>query len=172
MVVNGERVRAPMTQARKVSPDPKEARSFQGHRAGMVTRLIASILDGIVVGAMMGCAYLGWVGLTFLLDPRAFTWPDVNGVLVPLIIFLCVATLYLAAAWAITGRSYGCQVMGRRVVNFREQRMKPIGAFLRAIFCVFFPIGLFWSAVNRRNRSLADVLPRTSVIYDWETHDN
>jgi len=58
------------------------------------------------------------------------------------------------------------------VVNFREQRMKPIGAFLRAIFCVFFPIGLFWSAVNRRNRSLADVLPRTSVIYDWETHDN
>jgi len=159
-----------MTQARKVSPVPQEARSFQGHRAGLVTRLIAAILDGVVVLVMMVSAYLGWAAMKFLLSPRSFSWPDLHEVLVSVVTGLCVATLYLATTWAVTGRSYGCKVMGLRVVNFREQRMRPVGALLRAIYCVFFPIGLFWCAVNRQNRSLADVLLRTSVIHDWEIH--
>jgi hypothetical protein len=31
-----------------------------------------------------------------------------------------------------------------------------------------FPIGLLWTAVSRENRSLADLLLRTSVVYDWQ----
>jgi uncharacterized RDD family membrane protein YckC len=31
-----------------------------------------------------------------------------------------------------------------------------------------FPLGLFWSAVSKRNASVHDLIFRTSVIYDWQ----
>ncbi len=37
--------------------------------------------------------------------------------------------------------------------------------------CVLFPLGLFWSAISRRNASLQDLLVRTSVIYDWHERE-
>ena len=158
------------TTDRKLLPIPKEARAYQGHRAGILTRMIASVLDAAVVAIMMCGIYLGWAGCKFLLDPRTFTWPQAHSVLVGLSTALCVTTLYLAAMWALTGRSYRGHVMGLRVVNFRGQRMRPIGALVRATFCVFFPIGLLWCAVNHENRSIQDIALRTLVIYDWETH--
>ena len=66
------------------------------------------------------------------------------------------------------GRTYGCHVLGLRVVSYRGSRMRPLGALLRAVFCVFFPIGLLWCAASRANRSVQDVVLRTSVVYDWE----
>jgi hypothetical protein len=41
------------------------------------------------------------------------------------------------------------------------------GAALRSAFCVLFPIGLFWVAVSGANRSVQDVVLRSSVVYDW-----
>ena len=70
--------------------------------------------------------------------------------------------------WALDGRTYGCHVLGLRVVSYRGSRMRPLGALLRAVFCVFFPIGLLWCAASRANRSVQDVVLRTSVVYDWE----
>jgi uncharacterized RDD family membrane protein YckC len=80
-----------------------------------------------------------------------------------------VQFLYFTASWATTGRTVGNHVLGLRVVNFRGARMRWVGAALRAGFCVLFPIGLFWTAVSRQNRSTQDVVLRTSVIYDWVT---
>jgi hypothetical protein len=40
-------------------------------------------------------------------------------------------------------------------------------AFVRAVLCALFPIGLFWSAVSTRNESVQDLLVRTTVVYDW-----
>jgi len=40
-------------------------------------------------------------------------------------------------------------------------------AFVRALVCVVLPIGLAWVAVSSKNRSLGDILLRTSVVYDW-----
>ena len=78
-----------------------------------------------------------------------------------------VMALYLAVAWAIGGRTFGDMLMGLRVVRAGGQ---PIGWFLsgaRAIAYVLLPIGLLWSAVDRRSRSLQDVVLWTAVVYDW-----
>ena len=48
--------------------------------------------------------------------------------------------------------------------------MRPAGAAARAALCVVFPIGLFYVLVSRANRSVQDVLFRTSVVYDWGSH--
>jgi uncharacterized RDD family membrane protein YckC len=58
--------------------------------------------------------------------------------------------------------------MGLRVVSYRGGRMTLPGALLRAVFCAAVPIGLLWVAVSRENRSLQDVVLRTSVVYDWQ----
>jgi uncharacterized RDD family membrane protein YckC len=145
---------------------PKEAREFQGERAGIVSRATANTIDfGVLVVALLGL----WVGVQavrFLLDPTGFS------VWAPTFVRTVVAGgvllfAYLWVAWATTGRTYGDHVMGLRVVNFRGQRMTWAGAALRSAFCVLFPIGLFWVAVSGANRSVQDVVLRSSVVYDW-----
>lgn len=151
-----------------ISPVPRDARPFQGQRAGIVTRLAAAVLDALVVAIVLALGYAGYAGLLFLVDPRSFSFPNPSPVFSLAAAFV-VLVIYLSAAWMISGRSYGCSVMGLRVVNFRGEKLRPVGALIRALLCGVLPIGLFWCAVSRENRSLADIVLRTSVIYDWQT---
>lgn len=148
-------------------PLPREARPYQGHRAGIASRFLADSIDLIVILTLLGMGYLGWVAFQFLLQPTAgLTFPDVSALQV-LAGYFAVAVLYLAAGWWATGRTIGKRIIGLRVVNFRGRPLRPVGALLRSLFCVFFPIGLFWVILSDENRSLADTVLRTSVIYDW-----
>ncbi len=150
-----------------ISPVPKEARPFQGLRAGVVTRVTAAVIDGLVVCAVLLAIYLGYAGFLFLLDPRNFTFPDPSLIL-SIIGGLIVLVLYFTVAWPVSGRTYGAHVMGLRVINAWGGRMRPAGALARAVFCALVPIGLLWCAVSRENRSLQDIVLRTSVVYDWQ----
>jgi uncharacterized RDD family membrane protein YckC len=145
---------------------PGPARAYQGRRAGLVSRLIAAGVDGVVVVVILSAAYLGLVGAAFLLSPKSFSFPSPS-VVFAVAGFLATLTLYLTVSWATTGRTYGDHLMALRVVNFRGRRMRWAGSFLRAAACALFPVGLLWVAVSRENRSLQDVVLRTSVVYDW-----
>lgn len=127
---------------------------------------MADAIDFVVVLGVTLAAYLGVAAVRFVLRPRTFHWPQPDvwlGFGLPWILLV----LYLSIGWAATGRTIGKQVMGLRVVNRRGERLRFAGAFLRALICVVFPIGLLWCAVSGANRSLADLLVRTSVVYDW-----
>jgi uncharacterized RDD family membrane protein YckC len=150
-----------------VSPLPAEARAYQGQRAGLVTRLVAASIDGLLVGLFLLVGYAGFAGFLFLIDPRNFSFPEM-GLFLSLTSAFVVLVLYLTISWWISGRTYGCLVMGLRVVGHRGENMRLIGALVRAVFCAFFPIGLLWAAVNRESRSVQDVVLRTSVLYDWQ----
>ena len=65
-------------------------------------------------------------------------------------------------------RAVGGLVMGLRVIDFRGTRPRLAGSFARAVLSAGFPIGILWIAVSRENRSVHDVLLRTSVVYDWQ----
>jgi uncharacterized RDD family membrane protein YckC len=146
---------------------PREARPYQGLRAGIVTRVIANTIDFAVMLAVLVALYLSLAAFDFLLNTTSFTWPDISFGRMLLIGFGWLL-LYFAIAWAWGGRTYGDYVMGLRVVNFRGDRMRPGGAVVRSAFCVVVPLGLFWILISRQNRSLQDVVLRTSVIYDWQ----
>lgn len=149
------------------SPVPREARPYQGQRAGVVTRMVAAALDGAVVTGLLLAGYGAFTVALFLIDPRQFTFPDV-GLLFSLTSAFCVLVVYQTLAWWLVGRTYGGRVMGLRVVSFRGRRQRLSGALLRSFFCAAFPIGLLWVAVSRENRSVQDIVLRTSVIYDWQ----
>lgn len=145
---------------------PHAAQRFQGQRAGVVTRTIAGGIDYLLVTVAVLATYAGIGLVLFLIDPRTARFPQwhlYEFVLLGAVYFVA----YLTPTWYLTGRSVGARVMGVRVVNFNGDRLFFVGALLRALFYVVFPIGLFWCAVNRHNRSIQDVVLRTSVIHDW-----
>jgi uncharacterized RDD family membrane protein YckC len=151
-----------------VSPVPRDARPFQGQPAGIVTRLVAAVLDGVVVGVVLVAGYAGLAGFKFLLDPRNFQFPEI-GLLFSLTAAFVVAFVYLTAAWTLAGRTYGYLVMGLRVLGWGgRRRLRLPGAALRALFVVAFPIGILWVPVSRGNRSIQDVVLGSRVIYDWQ----
>jgi uncharacterized RDD family membrane protein YckC len=139
---------------------------MQGHRAGIVTRLLAGAVDVVIAVLGVGLGYLAVLAVRYVIRPRGFRLLEPDFGLL-LICFLWLLTVYLTLAWATTGRSYGARLLGLRVVDHNGRRLRPGVALLRALLCVFVPIVVFWVVVSRENRSAADVLLRTSVIYDW-----
>jgi uncharacterized RDD family membrane protein YckC len=145
---------------------PRSARPYQGRRAGIATRSAAAVVDLLVVIVVVAALYLAFAGGAFVLHPSSFQWPRHLAWSVPVIGFL-VAVPYLTLTWCATGRSYGDALFGLRVVNRHGQRLNLFGSAVRAILCVVFPLGLFWVVISRRNRSLQDIVVKTSAIYDW-----
>ena len=154
-------------ETRHTDTVPAEARPYQGLRAGVITRTMAAVIDFATVLAALGGTWLALFGLGFMLNPTDFA-PPTYDTWVVLVAGAFYCLVYLTVAWATTGRTVGDHLLGLRVVNFRGERVRFIGALLRAAFCITFSIGLFWAAVSRQNRSVQDVVLRTSVIYDWD----
>lgn len=145
---------------------PREARRFQGDRAGFVTRVLALVVDFAVIGAVLLMLYIGWLIIVFAINPVSFQLPSAS-FLVLLGVWFLVSWVYFVTAWATTGRTFGSRVMGIRVVGHHGYIMRPAGAGLRAAFCLAFLPGLFWVIVSSENRSLQDTVLRSSVVYDW-----
>ncbi len=148
---------------------PPMARPHQGHRAGIITRCAAGAVDLTVAGLAVLVAYGVWAAALFLLRPQGFRFPE-PGPQVVLSVLLVVLTAYLAVGWVSTGQTYGGRLLGLRVVDRHGRRLGPGLALARAVLCVLFPIQLFWVVLSRENRSVQDVLLRTSVVYDWSVH--
>ena len=145
-----------MTSADPV-PDAERA-------AGIVTRGLAAVIDLGVVLLILSALYVGLILAMLVFSPTAFTLPSLNVVFSTLVTFV-VAVAYLTGCWAVSGCTAGAVTMGLRVVGRQSPRVRPLVALLRAITCVVFPIGLVWVAVDRRRRSLQDIVFRTRVIY-------
>lgn len=155
-----------LRKAARADGIPVEALPFQGERAGLVSRVIANSIDFGLVVVVMVSLYLGYAATLFLWSPTSFTFPSPRlGLAV--IVGGFVLGFYFWVSWATTGRTYGDLVMGLRVVNWQGEKMHWAGAAVRAAFCVVFGIGLFWVLISGANRSVQDVVLRTSVIYDW-----
>jgi uncharacterized RDD family membrane protein YckC len=148
---------------------PREARSYQGASAGVVTRLAAGIVDALVVAAALVGSYAAWVGVRFVLEPRSFRMPD-SSLLWSVTLFIGYLVVYLTVAWWMAGRTIGDHVWGIRVTTRSGGLLGPVRAFVRAVACAIFPVGLLWCAVDRDRRSLHDLVLHTSVVYDWLPH--
>ncbi|HSF35508.1 MAG TPA: RDD family protein [Nocardioides sp.] len=148
---------------------PREARSFQGASAGVVTRLMAGVVDVLVVAVALAGSYAAWVGLRFVLDPRGFRMPDPS-LLWSMTLYIAYLVLYLTVAWWMAGRTIGDHLWGLRVTSRNGALLGIFRAFVRAVTCALFPVGLLWCAVDRDRRSLHDLALRSSVVYDWLPH--
>jgi uncharacterized RDD family membrane protein YckC len=136
-----------------------------GARAGLVTRVLASTVDLLVVVLLVVAGYLAVAATRFLLHPVGFTFPTASTRSL-LLIVLGVLAAYLTITWIVLGATVGDRLMGLRVVGVRGSRLHWAWCVVRAAFCTVFPIGLFWVLVSRENRSVQDIVLRTSVVHD------
>ena len=144
---------------------PVAARALQGERAGFVTRLIAAVIDVVIVGAIMiGIWIAVWLFL-LVFNPLVEYGMPRPGYFVLGGYFLMWA--YWSWGWATSGRSIGQGLMGIRVLDRKGRFPSWQIAVVRSAFCVTFQVGIAWILVSRRNRSVQDVVLRTSVIHDW-----
>ena len=144
---------------------PREARPFQGHRAGAVTRGLAALFDlGIVVVAVILINAFAAILRFIIFRTAGLDLPEVQWSIAFGAVLLWGSWTW---GWAITGRSFGGHIMGLRVVNHAGGQLGWASAAVRAVFCAAVPIGLLWAFVSRKNRSLQDVVMQTSVIHDW-----
>jgi uncharacterized RDD family membrane protein YckC len=157
---------------------PTDAIRFQGDRAGFISRAVAAIIDVVLVFAIVLLTVAAVWMLSFIINPTSTT--DVGAleaassrdrrippVIVMVIYGYVLNVLYWTAFWALSGRTVGNLIMGLRVINSRGVAPGWIASFVRALLCTGFPVGLVWAAFSRRNRSVQDIVLRTSVIYDW-----
>jgi len=141
------------------------ARSLQGLRAGFVSRVVADVADvAVVVGIQV--LLLTLYAVVHFLFPRHFKLPNPPS-WVQLLIFWVIAVIYLTSGWSTTGKTFGKQFVGVRVVRGDGARLSTREAFVRAVLYGVFPAGLVWVLVSRRNASLQDLLLKTVVVYDW-----
>jgi uncharacterized RDD family membrane protein YckC len=145
---------------------PPEVEASQGEAAGLISRAAADIVDLVITIVLVAVLYLGYGGYRFVLHPRAFRWPEL-GIGTLSWVAALVFVVYLAEGWSITGRTLGKQMMGLRAVRRDGSRIHHARAFVRALICAAFPIGLVWCAIDRERRAVHDLILGTAVVYDW-----
>ena len=133
--------------------------------AGIVTRVLAALIDGVVVAALTGAVFGAVVAGMFVVNPVSFRWP--HGLLAEAsLVTVGVAVGYLTVGWATAGRTVGGAVLGVRVVANGGGRIGWTRSACRALLCVLVPLGLLWVAVSARRRSVQDLVVRSTVLYD------
>lgn len=133
--------------------------------AGIVTRVLAALIDAVVAAALTGAVFGAVVAGAFVANPVSFSWPHGLAARTSLLAVV-VAVAYLTAGWATAGRTVGGAVLGVRVVARSGGRLGWARSACRAVLCVLVPLGLLWAAVSARRRSLQDLLVRSTVLYD------
>ena len=135
--------------------------------AGVVTRSLAGAVDVavVVLVAVLLDLDLAAAGARFVWSPIDFRWPQPSPTLT-VGVLLVVAVVYLAAGWAMAGRTYGARLLGLRALSTRLELLGWTRCVLRAAVCLFWPIGLLWCGISRRRCSIADLVVRSVVVYD------
>lgn len=151
-----------MTQSEK----PVTAKGIEHRPAGIVTRVAAMGIDMGIVILLGSVVYMTVAAARLVWSPTTFSWPEVSFFLT-IVVEFTIAVLYLTGSWAMTGRSYGATLLGLRVLSRHGKIPGWALAFVRAVLCLFFPVGLFWVVLSPERRSIQDVMLRTVVVYDW-----
>ena len=164
---------------KKQAPPP----TFKGHYAGFVTRLVAFVIDILIVSISIG-VMLGTFSLIlsfFNIDIQAITagTSDISSFALNVLIFFTsfaftflVNMFYCILLWNIAGKTIGKAVMGLRVIGPKGARVtifrgvkRYIGYWISAIPLF---LGYFWVLINDERHAWHDKMAGTSVIYDHE----
>src|SRR5262249_3670067 len=168
--VHGGRPGGPRSHRRRIRR--RKGRSTRGPRApahravrrmtptaGVVSRSAAYLVDGIVVAGITGGAAL----VAELLGLLAGKRPSGLGRWV-VVAMPTVLLIYQTGFWALAGRTPGMALLGIRVLGRAGGLPSWPVALIRAVVVDVFPPGVLWCLVDRRHRSIADLVARTVLI--------
>lgn len=134
--------------------------------AGFVSRLIAGMIDIVVIAAVLTGA--NWFLTTVEELMRPWSQTDLSSALVAAAPVIVVA--YFVVLWRLTGQTVGKRLLGLRVVSVDGGRLKLGRALIRVAGYVLSAVPLYAGYLqilfDPQRRALHDRLSRTAVVYD------
>ncbi len=133
-------------------------------RAGVVSRLLALVIDLIVV-VLIDMVLVGGVAVIralFTQKVQVEVPPPPYGSIVAAL----VLASYMVHGWTLGGRTLGMIFLGLRVLREDGGDLKLPRAIVRALLYFVFPPGILWAAVSSKNASIQDLIVDTAVVYD------
>lgn len=165
-----------------------EERTLQGQYAGFVSRVLALVIDLLLISTVL--VVFNWfytTALSFLnfdvqnCQPRQFL-PMLSFLscevlrIVQLTISLLFLPVYFAFFWTLGGQTAGNAAMGIRVVRLNGKPMRALTALRRLVgygLCILtFGIGFLWVIWDDRRLGWHDRIAGTCVVYSWEARQN
>lgn len=159
--------------------------SLMGHYAGLTSRVLAFILDTVIVACII--LFTSWFLATswtmLQIQPLLDEMTKRNAVMSTLVQFATSPLIYSLLTlffiisyyvffWTITGQTPGKAIMGLRIVPQQGGKLKLGRAILRYLgyYVSFLALGLgiFWILVDDRRMAWHDKIAGTCVIYAWE----
>lgn len=150
-----------------------EHASRLGNYAGFVTRLIAWIIDHMVISGVF--FIIGWIG-SFVIDTFQFMGDTSSLVVLGLVVLFnfLFYIFYFIGLWMLSGQTLGKYIMGLRIVRTNGERLKFRNAVVR-FFGVFLSalmlyLGYIIVLFDNRRQAIHDKLAGTIVVYseNWE----
>jgi uncharacterized RDD family membrane protein YckC len=142
-----------------------------GRYAGAVSRLLAFIVDGLIVTTGFTAFVAAATFLVSLVLGDQFD-PGLDRGLWYLVAFISWAFLYLWLAVAIFGKTLGKALLGLRVVGsdgslMLHKSQSLVRALTYSLSFIPFGIGLLGVIFGRQRRAWHDNFAGTAVVYDW-----
>jgi uncharacterized RDD family membrane protein YckC len=159
--------------------------SLLGHYAGIVSRLIAFVIDVVIISGLL--FFTGWfittsmkmVQFQSILAKVAEQSPlfqkIVDFVFSPA--FYSIASLIIVVAyylffWTVAGQTIGKAVMGIKIVARRGGKLKLHQMIIRYfgyyVSAIPFGLGFLWIVIDDRRLAWHDKLAGTCVVYVWD----
>ena len=149
--------------------------NFLGHYAGFITRLIAFVVDRLIVGiiALFTVMAVRWVLNAFYINRLLFGWDEVPWQVASafgVVVYLFVAIAYDIGFLILAGQTLGRQLVGVRVVRADGERLRLWNAIRRQVGYLISAIlflGYLWILFDNRRQGWHDKLAGTIVVYSW-----
>ena len=162
-----------------------QAGSLQGQYAGFVSRLIAFVLDRIIIWTVILIintiliVILGFFNLSLEQILNLQNNQNILQTLFTIFFFLLVISInfvlynaYFIVFWMLVGQTPGKMIMGVRIVStdgspvgFFQSVRRLIGYWISMII-VF--LGFLWVLISDTRQGWHDKIANTYVIYSWE----
>jgi uncharacterized RDD family membrane protein YckC len=151
-------------------PSPERTVGRQGHYAGLVSRLVAFVLDILFIWALYTLGAAGLSLASQLLTGHTFNLDDHQ--LAGAVVLVVWGFVYFAYQWSLNGKTLGDAVLGIQVVQAAGAPVRPRQAVIRTLVLplsfAFFYVGILMIVVQRERRALHDLIAGTAVVYDWD----
>lgn len=147
--------------------------ALDGRVAGFVTRLMAYLLDLVVLVALIALG--GW--LFVLVDDfiQSFFPEEVDLISLSVLFAALIPILmivYYVGFWSLTGRTPGKWVLGLRVVGSDGEPPRLGRSFIRLfgylVSALAFWMGYLWVLVDKDRQAWHDHMARTWVVYAFK----
>jgi uncharacterized RDD family membrane protein YckC len=151
-------------------PSPDRDLTLQGHYAGFFTRLIAFVIDVIVIVLVTNIVGAASQFLVTTLSGHQFHITELP--IVPWLLFTLWAVFYCTYPVAAVGKTLGMAALGLQVVRPDGSRVGGGRAFVRLVALplsfLTLGVGFLLILLRRDHRALQDLIGRTAVVYGWD----